>query len=176
MYKDRIAGSAKVMKGSAKEAIGKVTGDAKLATEGKADKVEGKVQNAIGGVKDVVRACFPRTGRRHLARPYSAPQPWRAICWVGRDRTPRPYSSSLRLGSSARAAHLVGGNMTAGKIEGRRLDAERACARRHVAEHVITFSRAPALDVAQHRCLHRRARFRKEPNAGIHECLSGLET
>ena len=53
--KDRIAGSAKVIKGSVKEAIGKVTGDAKLETEGKADKVEGNVQNAIGGVKDAVR-------------------------------------------------------------------------------------------------------------------------
>ena len=55
MDKDRIAGSAKVLKGSVREAIGKVTGDAKLETEGKADKVEGKVQNAIGGVKDAVR-------------------------------------------------------------------------------------------------------------------------
>ena len=55
MDKDRIAGSAKVIKGTVKEAIGKATGDAKLETEGKADKVEGKVQNAIGGVKDAVR-------------------------------------------------------------------------------------------------------------------------
>ena len=55
MDKDRIAGSAKVIKGTVKEAIGKATGDAKLETEGKADKVEGKIQNAIGGVKDAVR-------------------------------------------------------------------------------------------------------------------------
>ena len=55
MDKDRIAGSAKVIKGTVKEAIGKATGDAKLETEGKADKAEGKVQNAIGGVKDAVR-------------------------------------------------------------------------------------------------------------------------
>jgi len=33
--KDRIAGSAKVIKGAVKEAIGKATGDAKLETEGK---------------------------------------------------------------------------------------------------------------------------------------------
>jgi uncharacterized protein YjbJ (UPF0337 family) len=58
--KDRIEGSAKVIKGSAKEAIGKVTGDTKLANEGKADKVEGKVQNAIGGVKDVVRDALKK--------------------------------------------------------------------------------------------------------------------
>jgi uncharacterized protein YjbJ (UPF0337 family) len=53
--KDRIAGSAKVIKGAVKEAIGKATGDAKLETEGKADNVEGKVQNAVGGVRDTVR-------------------------------------------------------------------------------------------------------------------------
>ncbi len=53
--KDRVAGSAKVIKGTVEEAIGKVTGDAKLETEGKADKIAGKVQNAIGSVKDAVR-------------------------------------------------------------------------------------------------------------------------
>ena len=60
MDKDRIAGSAKVIKGSVKEAIGKVTGDAKLETEGKADKVEGKLQNAVGGVKDTVRDALKK--------------------------------------------------------------------------------------------------------------------
>jgi uncharacterized protein YjbJ (UPF0337 family) len=49
-----------VIKGSIKEAIGKVTGDAKLETEGKADKVEGKVQNAVGGVKDAVRDALKK--------------------------------------------------------------------------------------------------------------------
>jgi uncharacterized protein YjbJ (UPF0337 family) len=38
-----------------KEVAGKVVGDAKIEAEGKADKVEGKVQNAIGGVKDALR-------------------------------------------------------------------------------------------------------------------------
>jgi uncharacterized protein YjbJ (UPF0337 family) len=60
MDKDRIVGSAKVIKGAVKEALGKATGDAKLETEGKADKVEGKVQNAIGGVKDVVRDALKK--------------------------------------------------------------------------------------------------------------------
>jgi uncharacterized protein YjbJ (UPF0337 family) len=55
MDKDRIEGSAKQFKGSVKETVGKVTGDAKLESEGKSDKVEGKVQNAIGGLKDTVR-------------------------------------------------------------------------------------------------------------------------
>lgn len=55
MDKDRIAGSAKKIKGSAKTAIGKATGDAKLQSEGEAEKVEGKVQNAFGGIKDALK-------------------------------------------------------------------------------------------------------------------------
>ena len=55
MDKDRVIGSAKVVKGKVKETIGKAVGDAKLETEGKADKVEGKVQNSVGGVKDALR-------------------------------------------------------------------------------------------------------------------------
>ncbi|WP_104017073.1 CsbD family protein [Roseovarius nitratireducens] len=55
MGKDRVVGSAKVVKGKIKEAVGKAVGDAKLETEGKADKIEGKVQNAVGGVKDALR-------------------------------------------------------------------------------------------------------------------------
>jgi uncharacterized protein YjbJ (UPF0337 family) len=56
MDKDRIAGSAKQMKGAAKEAVGKVTGDAKLQADGKADKAAGKIQNAVGGLKDAVKS------------------------------------------------------------------------------------------------------------------------
>ena len=55
MDKGRIAGAAKEIKGSVKETIGKATGDAKLQADGKADKVEGKVQNAIGGLKDALK-------------------------------------------------------------------------------------------------------------------------
>jgi uncharacterized protein YjbJ (UPF0337 family) len=55
MNQDRIAGAAKETKGSVKEIIGKATGDAKLEADGKADKVEGKVQNALGGLKDAVK-------------------------------------------------------------------------------------------------------------------------
>jgi uncharacterized protein YjbJ (UPF0337 family) len=55
MDKDRIVGSAKVVKGKVKEAVGKAVGDAKLETQGKADKIEGKVQNAVGGIKDTLK-------------------------------------------------------------------------------------------------------------------------
>ena len=55
MNRDRIAGAAKVVKGSIKQTIGKAVGDTKLQSEGTADKVEGKVQNAIGGIKDALK-------------------------------------------------------------------------------------------------------------------------
>jgi uncharacterized protein YjbJ (UPF0337 family) len=55
MDKDRVAGSAKEAKGAVKEAVGKMTGDAKLQADGQADKSEGKLQNAVGGAKDAVR-------------------------------------------------------------------------------------------------------------------------
>ena len=55
MNKDRIAGAVKEFKGSVKETIGKAVGDAKLKSDGKADKVEGKVQNAVGGLKDALK-------------------------------------------------------------------------------------------------------------------------
>ena len=55
MNKDRIAGAAKEAKGSVKEVVGKAVGDSKLESEGKADKVEGKIQNAIGGLKDALK-------------------------------------------------------------------------------------------------------------------------
>lgn len=55
MNKDRIAGAAREIKGSVKVAVGKAVGDAKLQSEGNADKIGGKVQNAIGGIKDALK-------------------------------------------------------------------------------------------------------------------------
>ncbi|MFE9083076.1 CsbD family protein [Brevundimonas sp. NPDC003935] len=52
---DRIEGAAKNIGGKIKEAAGKVTGDEKLKAEGRADQVAGKVQNAVGGLKDTLR-------------------------------------------------------------------------------------------------------------------------
>jgi uncharacterized protein YjbJ (UPF0337 family) len=54
MDKDRTAGIGHQIKGTVKEAAGKVSGDRKLEAEGKAEKVGGKVQNAVGGAKDSV--------------------------------------------------------------------------------------------------------------------------
>ena len=44
MDKDRIEGAAKQIKGTIKEAIGKVTGDTKIEAEGVAERAAGKVQ------------------------------------------------------------------------------------------------------------------------------------
>ncbi len=55
MDKDRIKGMADQAKGTAKEVAGKVLGDEKLKTEGKVDKLKGKVENAVGGAKDALR-------------------------------------------------------------------------------------------------------------------------
>jgi len=60
MDKDRVAGSAKQIKGTIKRAVGKAVGDTKLESEGKADKVEGKIQNAVGGIKDSVREIIEK--------------------------------------------------------------------------------------------------------------------
>ncbi len=54
MNEDRVDGSMKKMKGNLKEGAGKLTGDSKLQAEGKADKVGGKIQNAVGGIKDAL--------------------------------------------------------------------------------------------------------------------------
>jgi uncharacterized protein YjbJ (UPF0337 family) len=40
--------------GKAKEMAGKATGDQKLKGEGAMDQAKGKVQNAVGGIKDAV--------------------------------------------------------------------------------------------------------------------------
>jgi uncharacterized protein YjbJ (UPF0337 family) len=55
MDKDRVVGSAKQVKGAVKQVVGKAVGDAKLESEGKTDRIAGKVQNAIGGIKDTLK-------------------------------------------------------------------------------------------------------------------------
>lgn len=55
MDKDRIKGVGDQAKGAVKDATGKVIGDAKLQAEGKADKMKGKLENAVGGAKDALR-------------------------------------------------------------------------------------------------------------------------
>ena len=55
MDRDRIKGAAEQAKGKVKEVAGKIMGDSKLESEGKTDRASGKIQNAIGGIKDTLR-------------------------------------------------------------------------------------------------------------------------
>jgi uncharacterized protein YjbJ (UPF0337 family) len=55
MDKDRVEGSATNMGGKVKEGASKLTGDDKLRSEGMIDQVKGKVQNAVGGIKDTLK-------------------------------------------------------------------------------------------------------------------------
>jgi uncharacterized protein YjbJ (UPF0337 family) len=60
MNKDRIAGAAKQAKGAIEEATGKALGDAKLVAEGQNTKAEGKIQNTVGGVTDVLKEALKK--------------------------------------------------------------------------------------------------------------------
>ncbi len=55
MDKDRIIGAAKTVAGNIKQAVGKAVGEQKTVADGKTEAAEGKVQNAIGGIKDTIR-------------------------------------------------------------------------------------------------------------------------
>lgn len=55
MNEDRTKGKAKDVIGTAKETVGKATGDKKIERSGKADQVEGKVQKGVGEAKDALR-------------------------------------------------------------------------------------------------------------------------
>jgi uncharacterized protein YjbJ (UPF0337 family) len=55
MHKDEVDGVGKQIKGSVKDAVGGLTGNERLQAEGKLDKVEGKVQQKVGEVKDDAR-------------------------------------------------------------------------------------------------------------------------
>lgn len=52
MSDDKHEGKAKDIKGSAKETIGKATGDKDTERSGKADQAEGKMQKGLGKAKD----------------------------------------------------------------------------------------------------------------------------
>ncbi|UCI18011.1 CsbD family protein [Mesorhizobium sp. B2-1-8] len=56
--KDQVAGVAKQVKGSIKQAAGKATGNRQAQAEGMADKATGKVQKAYGDVKDKIKKAL----------------------------------------------------------------------------------------------------------------------
>ena len=58
MHKDQIEGAAKDAKGSMKEGVGKAIGNDRMAAEGAGERVQGKVQKAVGSVKDAARQAL----------------------------------------------------------------------------------------------------------------------
>ncbi|WP_428535189.1 CsbD family protein [Rhodopila sp.] len=60
MDEDRAKGVAHQAKGAIKQGVGKMTGDKKTEAEGAAEKAGGKVQNAVGGVKDSARDALKK--------------------------------------------------------------------------------------------------------------------
>ncbi|MDF3080567.1 CsbD family protein [Burkholderia sola] len=55
MDRNRIEGKLKQVKGSVKEALGKVTGDRETEAEGVAEQQAGKLQEKAGEAADAVR-------------------------------------------------------------------------------------------------------------------------
>jgi len=55
MNKDRIVGAAKTVADNIKQAVGKAVGDQKTVADGRSEAAEGKVQNAVGEIKDTIR-------------------------------------------------------------------------------------------------------------------------
>ena len=60
MHKDEAKGAAKDIAGSAKEAVGKATGNNRLKAKGAAERVEGKVQKGVGAMKDAARTALKK--------------------------------------------------------------------------------------------------------------------
>jgi uncharacterized protein YjbJ (UPF0337 family) len=52
---DKAANAADKLKGKAKEAAGKVTGNERLQAEGKGDQVKGDAKQAVEKIKDVAK-------------------------------------------------------------------------------------------------------------------------
>lgn len=55
MDKNRIEGAVRQVKGSVKEAAGKISGNRQLEVEGKSDKIAGEAQSALAKAKDRVK-------------------------------------------------------------------------------------------------------------------------
>lgn len=65
MDEKRVKGAVRNVGGKIKEGTGKALGDEKLKREGQSDRVTGKVENTVGGLKDEVRENRERQDRRH---------------------------------------------------------------------------------------------------------------
>lgn len=50
---DKFEGLAKIASGSVKEQVGKIVSSRRLKDQGRAEKVEGRIQNKVGEIKRV---------------------------------------------------------------------------------------------------------------------------
>lgn len=62
MDENRVEGVASNLGGKVKDAVGGMLGDSKMQAEGKADQVQGRVQNAYGSAKDAGREAAGTLG------------------------------------------------------------------------------------------------------------------
>ena len=69
--RDRIEGAAEDPGGNVMDAAGKVIGDQLLKAEGRAERVEGKISNSLGGLKDT-----PRDDKRNQSHVGNVPTPY----------------------------------------------------------------------------------------------------
>lgn len=60
MDKNRMEGAAKQVRGTVREAMGKVTGNRATQAEGAAEKLAGRMQSKIGEATDAVRERIKR--------------------------------------------------------------------------------------------------------------------
>ncbi|MBV9111761.1 MAG: CsbD family protein [Hyphomicrobiales bacterium] len=60
MDKEHLKGAADKIKGAAKDAAGKATGDKKMQAEGKFDKAKGAAHNVAGDAKDAAKQADRR--------------------------------------------------------------------------------------------------------------------
>jgi uncharacterized protein YjbJ (UPF0337 family) len=60
MDKDRVEGKIEDIKGRVKRQVGEWTGDEKTQSEGAAEQVKGKIQNAWGKAKDAGREVLDK--------------------------------------------------------------------------------------------------------------------
>ena len=61
MDKNRVTGAADRAKGAVKDAVGYATGDTRMQAGGKAHKVKGSLQGALGRATDVVQGAISRS-------------------------------------------------------------------------------------------------------------------
>ena len=54
MAREQVRGAVNKVKGTVKDAVGKVTGNKKMQAEGTVDKLTGKLESAVGSAKQTI--------------------------------------------------------------------------------------------------------------------------